>query len=89
MFINCYQVGVASAGGIVPDPRENQKNTFEWDLGRVSNNQTEALTLLQGLRLLDASYIKSLIVIGDSTLVIKLMHRASSPSDGKLTRIVK
>jgi ribonuclease HI len=30
----------------------NQEITFEWGLGRVSNNQAEALALFQGLKLL-------------------------------------
>jgi ribonuclease HI len=80
---------MAGVGGIVLDPKGNQENTFEWGLGRASNNQVETLALFQGLRILDESYIKRLIVIGDSTLVIKLMLRASSLSDGKLIRIVK
>lgn len=75
-------------GGIVFDDGGNQVKTFEWSLGRP-NNQAKALALFHGLRLLDASYIKSLIAIGDSTLVIKLTLKTSSPSDAKLPRIVK
>lgn len=70
--------------GIVFDAGGNQVKTFEWSLGRPSNNQAKALALFHGLRLLDASYNKSLIAIGDSTLVIKLTLKTSSPSDGKL-----
>lgn len=56
---------------------------------RASNNRAEALTLFQGLRIIDENDIKRLTVIGDSALIIKLMLRASTPSDGKLIRIVK
>jgi hypothetical protein len=48
----------------------------------------DLLSIFQGLKLFDASYIRNLIVIGDLTLVIKLMHGTSSLSDGKLVRIV-
>jgi hypothetical protein len=43
----------------------------------------EALTLFHGSSIINDNHIKRLIVIGDSTLIIKLMLRASSPSDGK------
>lgn len=58
---------------------------FQGEFGGASKNKM----CTNGLRLLDASYIKSLIAIGDSTLVIKLTLKTSSPSDGKLARIVK
>jgi ribonuclease HI len=80
---------VASAGGIVLDPRGNQENTFEWALGRASNNQAETLTLFQGLRIIYESYIKKIIVIGDPALIIKLILRASTSSDGKLIRTIR
>jgi ribonuclease HI len=74
--------------GIILEIEGNKKITFEWGLGRASN-KVEALTLFQGPKLLDASYIRSLIIIEDSTSVIKLMHKTSSQSHGKLTRIVR
>jgi hypothetical protein len=49
----------------------------------------ELLSLFQRLKTVDESYIKRVIVIGDSTLIIKLMLRACSPSDGKPTRTIK
>jgi hypothetical protein len=80
---------VSGARGVVLNPKGNQEITFEWGMGRVLNNQAEALALFQGPNLLSASYIISLIVIRDLTLVIKLMHKTSSLSNGKLTIIVR
>jgi riboflavin biosynthesis pyrimidine reductase len=57
-------------------------------LGKASNNQAKALALYQGMNLLDARTIKSLIVNGGSVLMIKLMCNPSSLNDGKLGRII-
>jgi ribonuclease HI len=54
----------------------------------VSNNRAKALALFQGLKLFDARQIMSLIIIGDSTIIIKLMYNSSSSNDGKLVRII-
>jgi hypothetical protein len=43
---------VAGVGGSFLIPKGNQEITFEWGLGRASNNQAEALALFQGLKLL-------------------------------------
>ena len=36
----------------------NKEMTYEWGLGKVTNNQVEALALFQGLKYLDTNYIK-------------------------------
>jgi ribonuclease HI len=58
------------------------------DLGISTNNQAEAYALLQGLLLAKESSIKSLIIIGDSSIIIKSMVMKSIPSDNKLALII-
>jgi hypothetical protein len=45
-------------GGIILDPEGNIKNTFEWGLGKYSNNQVKELALFQGLRIINEKHIK-------------------------------
>jgi ribonuclease HI len=47
--------------------------TFAWGLGIASNNLAEAYALMQGLRLAIEANIQSLIVVGDSKLIIGKM----------------
>ena len=64
---------------IILNGKENKEITFEWSLGRASNIEVEPLVFFQRLKLLDASYIGSLIVFWNLALAFKLMHRTSSP----------
>jgi ribonuclease HI len=75
-------------GGFIPDPEGNVDNNFEWCLGRVSNNQLRALALCQGFRIINERECKKIIVIGDPTLVIKLMLKVSSSSNGSLVMTI-
>lgn len=59
---------------------------YEWGLRIATNNQAEALAILQGLKTMDSSRAKNIIVIGDSSIFIKLMNSLNTPSDGKLVR---
>jgi hypothetical protein len=45
---------------------------------RVKNNQVEAMTFFQGLKIFYARKIRSLIAIVDSAIIIKMMHNSSS-----------
>jgi ribonuclease HI len=75
-------------GGVILDPKGNTKNTFEWGLGKATNNQAEAFALFQGLRIIDNKHIRNIIVIGDLTLIINLMLKVTPPSNGTLIRII-
>jgi ribonuclease HI len=86
IFVKIVILRVAGVEGIILDLEGNHENTFEWGLGRASNNQAKALVLFQGLRIIDENHIKRIIVIGDLILIIKLMLRSSFLSDGKLIR---
>ena len=59
-------LGVAGAGGILLDPREQIEKTFAWGLGHKMNNKAEWMALMQGLDLTNTLTIPRLIVFRDS-----------------------
>ena len=52
------------------------------------NNQAKALSLFQGLRILDFEWTRSLLVIGDSSIIIRLMCHSSPPMDCNIARLI-
>jgi len=62
-------------GGVVYNPTGQQKLTCAWGLRETSDNQVEALALLQRLMLLDARHVNNLVVIGDSMVIIQQMMK--------------
>jgi len=48
--------------------------SYEWSLGRKSNNIAEALALYQGLVQLKNLGIRKALVFGDSSIIIRLMN---------------
>ena len=55
-------------------PKGNQEVIFEWILGGETNNYVEALALYQGINILEPRWLKELIVIGYSIIIIRFMH---------------
>jgi ribonuclease HI len=70
---------VESAREIILDPEIKMEITFALGLGISTNNQYEAYVLFKGLFLAKESNKKSLIVIGDSSVIIKSMVMESTP----------
>ena len=64
--------GKAEGGGIIRWPSDQIISHFAWGLGLTSNNQAEAMALLQGLKQLQKHGIKEALVIGDSQSLIGL-----------------
>jgi len=58
-----------------------------WGLGRVTDNQVESLALYQELKILDLRRIRKLIVMGDSTMIVRLVHYSLS-FYGNLARLI-
>jgi hypothetical protein len=54
--------GWLGAGGIIIDPEGNEENSFEWELGKDTINQAKALSLYQGIGIVDERYYRKLIV---------------------------
>lgn len=76
-IINCKQfiIGVSliwggRCRGAIISPGGTKALTYAWGLGIASNNLAEAYALMQGLKLAIEANIRSLIVKGNSKLVI-------------------
>jgi ribonuclease HI len=62
---------VAGAGGIIYDSDGQKVVDFSWGLGKNTNNRAETLAMYMGLKISHAQSILSLVVLGDSEIVIK------------------
>lgn len=51
--------------GIIFDLKGNYEVKFVWGLGKVANNQVEALTFFQGLQIVGYRRINNFLLIGD------------------------
>eukprot|EP00253_Pinus_taeda_P021165 PITA_21165 len=65
--------GKAGAGGIIKNHRGETIVSYEWGLGKVSNNVAEAYSLLLGTSILNRLEIKNPIIMGDSAIIIAVM----------------
>jgi hypothetical protein len=74
--------------GIIFDPEGRMESTFAWGLGTSTNNQDEAYALFQGLLLANDSNIESMIIVGDSSVIIKSMVLHTTLKDNKLASII-
>jgi len=79
---------VAGVGGILCDSRGKTVATYTWGLGQASNNQAKSYALLHGLLLAKEAKVRALIVIRDSSVVIKAVLGKISPLDSKLAAII-
>jgi len=62
--------------------------TYALGLGQATNNQGKAYALLHGLILVKEANIRTLIVFGDSMMVVKAMLDKSFTLGNKLVHIV-
>eukprot|EP00253_Pinus_taeda_P036032 PITA_36032 len=75
--------GQAGAGGVISNEFGDEICSYEWSLGRKSNNIAEALALYQGLIQLKKLGIRKALVFGDSIIIIRFMnynHRSPNSS---------
>lgn len=49
----------------------NKQRSFSWGIGRKTNNEAEWLGLIKGLELTRDLEIESLVVVGDSLIIIR------------------
>jgi ribonuclease HI len=73
--------------GVILDPRGKLEAGFTWGLGESMNNQVEAYALIQGLFFEIELDLKNLIVIDNSSMIIKLMLYQSPSFDNKIASI--
>lgn len=78
---------MASACGIIMDPRDTSRTYCASGLGIVPNNMTELYALGQGFKVANGMCVQSLIVIGDSKTITSHMVHNSKLSDHTLASI--
>jgi ribonuclease HI len=57
--------------------------TYAWGLGTSTNKNVETYALLQGLISVNANIVRTLIVIGDSSIIIIIMTSKKTHFDSK------
>ena len=63
--------------------------TFEWGLGKTSNNRAEAYGLLLGTTILKKRNIQNPIIMGDSAIIIQATINMRNPPNVAMGQIVK
>ena len=81
--------GRAGGGGILLSSENSGLINYAWGLGIMSNNMAEALALWQGLKIAHEQKIHSLVVFGDSKLIIQFMVSKTLPANVFLAAIIK
>jgi ribonuclease HI len=83
--------GVAGVGGVIYDSDGQKVVDFSWGLGKNTNNREETLAVYMGLKIAHSRSIQTLVVIGDSEIVIRdllgLSTTTTQPSSGLCSRI--
>eukprot|EP00253_Pinus_taeda_P024741 PITA_24741 len=79
--------GKAAAGGIIKNHRGETIVSYEWGLGRVSNNVAEAYSLLLGTSILNRLEIKNPIIMGDSAIIIAALVSGADFNKASLSNI--
>lgn len=81
--------GKVGASGIVFYPSGKKIVTYEWGLGKISNNKAEAYSLFIGKKIIKKRQIQNPIIFGDSAIIIEAMNQNISPSNEFMSRIIK
>lgn len=77
----------AGAGGVIINRGGTTVYFFAWSPGISTNNQAEAYTFLQGLKLAINVRIQSVILVGDSKNVIRHVVLDSKTLDSWLASV--
>eukprot|EP00253_Pinus_taeda_P013124 PITA_13124 len=81
--------GQAGAGGFISNELGSKICSYEWSLGRKTNNAAEALALYQGLMQLKNLGIRKVLIFGDSTIIIRLMNYNHRSPNSILQRLIE
>ena len=76
-------------GGVILSPGGSTELHFSWGLGHETNNRSKALALWQGLNLAIKRNFLSILVFGDSRLIIQAMKPQKNPSQVELASTLK
>ena len=80
--------GQAGAGGLIVDEIGDTIFSYEWSLGKRTNNSAEALALYQGLLQLKNLGIRRAMIFGDSSIIIHLMVQNQSSPNTNLQQVI-
>jgi ribonuclease HI len=91
IFLFLFSKGVAGAGGVIYDSDGQKVVDFSWGLGKNTNNRAETLAVYMGLKIAHSRSIQTLVVLGDSEIVIRdllgLSNTTTHSSSGLCSRI--
>ena len=73
--------GNSGSGGVLFDSSGKIVLKFAWGLGHNTNNIAEILALWQGLSQARKLFIKNLIFIGDSSIIIQALNLKKAPKN--------
>jgi ribonuclease HI len=79
---------VASAGAVIVSLEGTIEASFTWGLDISSINKAKSYALLQGLKNTINSCIQSLLVVGDSKVIISQMVMNITPVDNLLASVI-
>eukprot|EP00253_Pinus_taeda_P024119 PITA_24119 len=79
--------GKAGARGIIKNHRGETIVSYEWGLGKASNNVVEAYNLLLGTSILNRLEIKNPIIMGDSAIIIAALVSGADFNKATLSNI--
>jgi ribonuclease HI len=75
---------VPGGGGVIYDPRGQKEHQFSWGLGCKTNNQDEVMAAFKGLSMIPENKTQSVIVLGDSEIVMKQLRGISHQNNSSL-----
>ena len=81
--------GLVGGGGVLLSDENSILATYAWGLGSMSNNKAEALAFWQGLKQAQERNLKSLVVFGDSKLIIQALGSKNLSTNIFLISILK
>ena len=71
---------------ILIDQGGNVAYDFTWGWGNTTNNEEEALTVSQGLEMLQECNIKQTTMFSDSSMIIQFFLNLSTPLNASLSQ---
>jgi len=79
--------GKAGVGGIIKNHSGKTIVSYEWGLGKASDNMAEAYSLLLGTSILNRLGIRNTIILGDSAIIIAALVSGADFNKAALSNI--
>lgn len=81
--------GTMGVGASLIDQNDNEIDSVSLNCGTGTNNQAEYMALVEGVKLLKRNNVSSVLIVGDSRLVINQMTGVWNCNDTKLRELKK